>query len=70
MMVPCKRMTRATLPRPQLTAIPDDLGEYIARNAHMVMGLLWEDFVKERRGQGEFSDLGGVDYSVCLLLNQ
>ena len=70
MTTPCKRGPQAHLPRPQLTAIPDDLGECIAQYTMMVRELGWERFLRERRGRGDFSDLGGVDQPACRLLRQ
>ena len=54
MMPPLKRRDRATLPCPHLTAIPDEIGDYIARDARLARDLGREGFIKERRGQGDF----------------
>ena len=70
MIAPCKRRAQSTLPHPQLTTTPDNIGEYIARDARMVRDLVWEEFVKKRRGHGEFAYLGGVDHTVRHLLRQ
>ena len=51
-MAPHKRRAQATTPRPHLTIIPDELSEYIARESRLVRDLVWEDFVKDRRGWG------------------
>ena len=61
---------RSTLPHPQMIEIPYELGEYIDRDALLVRDLVWEGFVRERRGQGYFSYLGGMDHPVRLLLRQ
>ena len=53
-----------------MAAISDELGEYIARDTQLVRDLGWEEFVKERRGQGEFSDLGGVEHPARRLLRK
>ena len=70
MMTPCKRRARANLPRPHLTAIPDEIGEYIARGVLLAKDLGWEDFFKKKRGWGEFSNLGRVDHPAFRLLRQ
>ena len=57
---PRKRTDRATLPRPKLTAIPDELVDYIASYVWLVRDLVWEDFVKKRRLWGDVFDLEGV----------
>ena len=36
----------------------------------MVEDLVWEGFVRERRGQGYLSDLGGVEHRACRLIRQ
>ena len=57
MKYPGKRRDQATLPRPHLTTISDELGEFIARYTRLVGDLVWEEFVKRRRGRGDFSRL-------------
>ena len=65
---PRKRSSLSTLRCPQMIAIPDKLGEYLARDVQLVRDLGWEDFVRDRIGQGHFSDLEGVNQlSRCLL---
>ena len=70
MIPPCKRRDQATLLHPKLTTIHDELGEYISRDAQLVSDLGWEFFIKNRRGRGDFSDLGGVDEPTLGLLSQ
>ena len=60
MTTPCKRKELSSLPLPKMTKIPDDISECIARNTRLMRYLGWEEFFKERRGRGEFSDLRGV----------
>ena len=67
---PCKRRAQSPLPCPQLTAIPDELGDYIARDERLVRDLGWEDFVKKRRGQVDLSDMGGLDHPDRRLLRK
>ena len=70
MTTPLKSRPRATLPLSQMTAIPDDLSEYIVRDARMVRDLVWEDFIKKKRAGKYFSDLGGVDHQTLHPLRQ
>ena len=54
MKVPYKKGYQVTLPCPQLTAIPDEIGECIAQDALLVKNLGWEGFVRESLGRGDF----------------
>ena len=67
---PCKSRDRSTLPFPQLTTIPDDLGEYIARYVRLVMEMGLEDCVKKIVEDGEIFGPGGLDHLSCRLLKQ
>ena len=70
MMDTCKRGTQATLPRPQITEIPYELGECIVWDTLLVKNLVLEGFVRESRGWGYFSYLGGLDPPARHLLSQ
>ena len=58
------------LPRPHLTEIPDEIGEYFVRETLLVRDLGWDGSVRDRRGQGYFSDLIGVEHPVRRILRQ
>ena len=42
---------------PQQTILPDNIGECISRDATAVSNFGWEEFVRRRRGQGDFEGL-------------
>ena len=67
-MTPRKKGDQVTLPRTHLTAIPNELGKCIARDALLVKYLGWKSFVIERQGREDFADLGGVNHPYCFLL--
>ena len=68
MIPPCNKGEQATLPHPQLTEIPDEIGKCIEQYALLVNDLGWENFFRERQGRGDFLYLGGVDHPAHRLL--
>ena len=64
-----KKGNQATLPRHQQRILPDKLGKYITQYAALVGKLVWERFVKERRGRGDLMDLEGM-YQLSYFLLQ
>ena len=54
---PIKRRSRATLRNPQHRMLPDELGEYVAREATLVERLVWEKITGKECGQGELTKL-------------
>ena len=66
---PCNRGAQSTLPRPQLTAIPDELGEYIAWYALLVRDLGWGGISKIEESSRRISDLVGMDQPAHHLLS-
>ena len=67
---PCKSRAQSNITCPHLTETLDDIGDYIARDVRLVRDLVWEDFVKDSRGQRDFSDIGGVEHPDCCLLRK
>ena len=63
-----KRPTR--IPRPQQDLLPDDIGKYIVRDAEEVTRLGWTEFVRWRRGRGDFVSLTEVKHPARRLLRQ
>ena len=53
-----------------MTTIPHEISEYIVRYALLMRDLVWEDFVKNSREWGDFSNLGDVDHLALCLLRQ
>ena len=70
MTTPRKKGSQSTLPRPHITSIPNKLGKCIAWGALLVEELGWEGIVRERRGRGDFMNLGEVDHPARRLLRQ
>ena len=68
MMSPIKRGTQFTLLRPQQSTLPEKLGEHVAQDATLVEKLGWEKFVKERKGQGDLTELKKAKYLDLRLL--
>ena len=48
--------------------LPEELGELICRDVQLLSRLGWRQFVKRKRGRGDFSDLGNVDHPARRLL--
>ena len=48
--------------------VPDDLGTLIRRDVELVGRLGWEEFVKERRGRGDLTEMNGVHHPARKLL--
>ena len=63
-----KRPTR--IPRPTQASLPDDIGKYVARDAKEVERLGWAEFVRRRRGRGDFASLTDVEHPARCLLRQ
>ena len=47
----------ARIPQPQQVLLPDNIGKYVVRNAEEVTRLGWTEFVRWRRGRGDFDSL-------------
>ena len=48
--------------------IPTELGEYIDRDVTLLKRLGWTEFIRQRRGQGDFASLDNVHHPArCLL---
>ena len=47
----------ARIPWPQQDLLPDDIGKYVVCNAEEVTRLGWTEFVRRRRGRGDFDSL-------------
>ena len=54
--------------RPRQTLLPNYLGECISRDAAAVSHLGWEEFVRRRRGRGDFSRLEKLRHLAQRLL--
>ena len=63
-----KRPTR--IPRPKQASLLDDIGKYVARDAKEVKRLGWADFVRRRRGRGDFASLADIKHPARCLLQQ
>ena len=61
-----KRPTR--IPRPKQDQLPDDIGKYVARDAKEVKRPRWTEFVRRRRGRGDFTSLADVKHPLQRLL--
>ena len=51
-------------------SLPDDIGKYVARDAKEVERLGWAEFVRRRRGRGDYSSLADVKHPAQRLLRQ
>ena len=60
----------ARVPWPQQARLPDDIGKYVVSNAEEFTWLGWTEFVRRRRGCGDFSSLLEVKHPARLLLRQ
>ena len=60
----------ARIPRPQQALLPDDIGNYVVRNAEEVTRLGWTEFVRRRRGRGDFASMLEVKQLERCLLRQ
>ena len=58
------------IPRPTQAKLPDDIGEYVARNAREVKRLGWAEFVRRQQGRRDFASLADVKHLVRRLLRQ
>ena len=58
------------IPRPQQAQLPDDIGKYVVRDAEEVTRLGWTEFVRRRRGRGDFASLLEVKPPARHLLRQ
>ena len=58
------------IPRPMQAKLPDGIGKYVARDVREVQRLGWEEFVRRRRGRGDFASLADVKYPERHLLRQ
>ena len=65
-----KRTRRKAAPRPSQTSLPDELGRLIERDASEVASLGWEEFVRRRRGRGDFGKLTKLRHPARRLLRQ
>ena len=63
-----KRLTR--IPWPQQAVLSDDIGKYVVCDAEAVTRLGWTEFVRQRRGRGDFAYLSEVEHPVRRLLRQ
>ena len=63
-----KRPTR--IPRPKQAQLPDNISKYVTRDAGEVKRLGWTEFVRRRRGRGDFASLVDVKHLVQRLLRQ
>ena len=63
-----KRPTR--IPWPQQVKLPDDIGKYVVRDAEGVSRLGWKEFVRRKRGCGDFASLLEVEHPARRLLRQ
>jgi hypothetical protein len=64
---PPSKRTTATLPS---GIISEELGELICRDVDLLTRVGWRDFVKHRRGRGDFSNLDNVNHPARRLLRQ
>ena len=55
---------------PQQAQLPDDIGKYVVRDAEEVLRLGWAEFVRRRRGRGDFASLLEVKHPARRLLRQ
>ena len=65
-----RRLARVKISLPRQTSLPNELGKLISRYATPVAKLGWEDFLKHRRGRGNFSRLGAFQHPARRLLRQ
>ena len=63
-----KRPTQ--IPRPKQAQPPNNIGKYVARDAKEVTRLGLTEFVRRRRGRGDFASLADVKYPARRLLRQ
>ena len=58
------------MPRPTQASLPDDISKYVARDTKQVQRLRWAEFVRQRRGRGDFASLTDVEHPMRRLLRQ
>ena len=71
-----KRSAQACAPQPaakrsatlEAQTIPTELGEYIDRDVTLLKRLGWTEFIRQRRGQGDFASLDNVHHPARRLL--
>ena len=60
----------AHIPRPLQARLPDDIVNYVVRDAKEVTRLGWTEFVHRRPGRGDFASLSEVKHPARRLLRQ
>ena len=50
--------------------LSDDIGKYVVRDKEVVTRLGWTEFVRRRRGHGDFASLSEVIHPAWRLLRQ
>ena len=58
------------IPWPKQVKLPDDIGNYVVRDAEEVTRLRWIDFVRWCQGRGDFSSLSEVEHLARRLLHK
>ena len=58
------------IPRQQQVKLPDNIGKYVVRDAEEVTRIGWREFVRRRRGSGDFSSLSEVEHPAWRLLRK
>ena len=63
-----KRSDRIT--RPQQAMLPENISKYVVRDAEAVRRIVWTEFVRWRRGRGDFSSMSEVKHPARHLLRK
>ena len=62
--------TRRPVPSNPVGDVPKELGELIERDVELLSHMGWNDFVRKRRGRGDFASLLDLDHPARRLLLQ